>query len=65
MGRGGKEPSRPGAGWRKSGRIAQGWRMGAGDSGEAVKAKDEPESQPSPFLSQARLGQALGASQGP
>ena len=39
--------------------------MGAGDSGEAVKAKDEPESQPSPSLSQGRLGQALGASQGP
>lgn len=39
--------------------------MGVGDSREAVKAQDKPESQSSPFLSQARPGQALGASQGP
>lgn len=39
--------------------------MGMGEGREAVKAQAEPESQSSPFLSQARTGQALGASQGP
>ena len=70
MGRWGKEPSRLGLGGEGSrqeearqDQLRVG--MGLGDGGEAVKAQDEPESQSSPFLSQARPGQALGASQGP
>ena len=53
-----------GAGRRKPGRINCGWGWDW-ETAEAVKAQDEPESQSSPFLSQARPGQALGASQGP